>query len=374
MSVFKEDYWISETQELSGSAELQSISITSAWTHTGPSRRHLRTVKNIPRHIRRVFLGLFPNSVRSRLLLAPIAGPVVAYGVLLAMGDVTAPQWTLGTFALATGLGLVISAVVVRQLLQPLAELAAAANRLGINSGIERLPETGPSEACKAAKAFNAMSERMNRQVEERIRLLTAFSHDMQTPITRMRLRVELAEQFPEREKLLRDLGEAERLVRDGIAYARNSHVVRESDTPVDLCAFIESIVFDYQDTGRDVCIVGNIQGIRAVKPAALRRVLSNFIDNALKFAGAGQITVTRDVDGRTSIAVMDRGPGIDPQKLDAVVKPFVRLQQCNGEHAPGVGLGLAIAQQLAREMNASLVLENRVGGGLSAQIVFAAK
>lgn len=105
-------------------------------------------------------------------------------------------------------------------------------------------------------------------------------------------------------------------------------------------------------------------------RPRALRRTLSNFIDNALKFAGAAEIHVRQDEDGRTVIAVMDRGPGIAGDKLDIVMKPFVRLLNDAREPAPGVGLGLAIAQQLARAMDAALVLENRKGGGLSAQIV----
>nr|WP_223217427.1 HAMP domain-containing sensor histidine kinase [Rhizobium cauense] len=187
-----------------------------------------------------------------------------------------------------------------------------------------------------------------------------------------MRLRVELAEHFPEREKLLRDLREAERLVRDGIAYAKNSHITSEHETPVDLRAFIESIVFDYRDTGRDVSVNGAIQGVRTVKPAALRRILSNFIDNALKFAGAAEIAVRINAAGETVVAVMDRGPGIAPDKFDTVMEPFVKLQHRSTDQTTGVGLGLAIARQLACEMNASLLLENRLGGGLSAQIVLA--
>jgi signal transduction histidine kinase len=133
----------------------------------------------------------------------------------------------------------------------------------------------------------------------------------------------------------------------------------------------MESIVFDYRDTGRDVSANGSIYGVRTVKPGALRRVMSNLIDNALKFAGRAAISVSHTSEGETTIAVMDRGPGIEPDQLEAVVKPFVRLLHRSGEQAPGVGLGLAIARQLAHDMNASLVLQNREDGGLSAQIVF---
>ncbi|MEP7454107.1 HAMP domain-containing sensor histidine kinase [Phyllobacterium sp. SB3] len=274
---------------------------------------------------------------------------------------------------MATLFSLALIGVVVRKILQPFSDLATAASRFGIDGGIQRrLTTSGPYGASMAARALNAMSERVKRQGEERIRVLTAFSHDLQTPITRMQLRVELAKQIPERDKLLRDLREVECLARDGIAYARDSHVTCEDSCSVDLRVFIEGIVCDYEDTGRDVFINGVIQGVWTVKPAALRRILSNFIDNALKFGGGAQISVSRNIARELVIAVMDRGPGIAPAKLCVAMKPFVKLHECSGGPVTGFGLGLAICQQLAREMNASVLLENRVSGGLSAQIVFA--
>jgi signal transduction histidine kinase len=371
MSVIKDDFWLPED----GSDERKRL-ITSSTSKRKPLGEHVARMSELAfqstgRSVVALVARLQPKSIKTRLLIVPLIGPLAAYTALIAFGDIQAPRWTLGTLAASTLFVVATTGYLVRQMLRPLSEIAAAANRLGIHGKIERLPEDGPCEALVAARAFNSMSERVSSQVEERIRLLTAFSHDMQTPITRMRLRVELADQFPEQEKLLRDLREAERLVRDGIAYARNSHLSHEKDMPTDLRSFIESVVFDYQDTGRDVTIDGTIRGVRTVKPAALRRILSNFIDNALKFAGAAEIRVSKTLSGQTVIAVMDRGPGIDPELIESVKKPFVKLRQCLGDNTPGVGLGLAIAQQLACEMNATLLLENRPGGGLVAQIVF---
>jgi signal transduction histidine kinase len=209
-----------------------------------------------------------------------------------------------------------------------------------------------------------------NIHVDERIRMLTAFSHDVQTPITRMRLRLELADYFPEQQKLLCDLQEAEQLIRVGIAYARNTHVSSEAATPTDVRSLVESLVADYQDTGRPVVLRGDVDGVLMLKPAATRRILSNFIDNALKFAGSAELLVHRTPSGRTTIAVLDRGPGIAPENLESVKEPFVRLQCDQTKGVPGTGLGLAIASQLAADMSGKLLLENREGGGLSAQII----
>lgn len=371
MSLVKGEYWGAET-DVDAFAVPTTVPSIAVAGRPSLSQYGLEVLRSAARCIRGAVTRVMPNSIASRLFLGSIAAPVFAFSALVPFGDLLRTQVMLMTFAGATLIGLTLTAVVIRQTLRPFSDLAVAAKRLGTEGSLERLPESGPCEASVVAKAFNTISERVSRQVEERIRLLTAFSHDMQTPITRMRLRVELAEHFPEREKLLRDLREAERLVRDGIAYAKNSHITSEHETPVDLRAFIESIVFDYRDTGRDVSVNGAIQGVRNVKPAALRRILSNFIDNALKFAGAAEIAVRINAAGETVVAVMDRGPGIAPDKFDTVMEPFVKLQHRSTDQTTGVGLGLAIARQLACEMNASLLLENRLGGGLSAQIVLA--
>lgn len=257
----------------------------------------------------------------------------------------------------------------VRQAIRPLAELASAADALDPNRKGPPMSEAGPSEVAHAARAFNAMRERIQHYLEERVQILAAISHDLQTPITRMRLRADLAEGSPERDKLVKDLGEIERLVQDGIAYARSAHGNVEKTARIDIASFVESISYDYQDTGKSVTVVNTAAGKMETKPHALRRILSNFIDNALKFSGAAEISVERVGEGPVTITVMDRGPGIPEDQLNAAMQPFYRLEQSRNRETGGTGLGLAIAQQLVTAIGGSIRLYNREGGGLAAEV-----
>ena len=258
----------------------------------------------------------------------------------------------------------------VRQALRSLSTLAAAADALDPNRKGTDLSEVGPIEVAHAARAFNAMRRRIAGYLEERVQILASISHDLQTPITRMRLRADMAPDSPERDKLVHDLREIEALVQDGIAYARSAHDSGEKATRVDLASFVDSLACDYQDTGKDVAVFALAEGVVSTQPRALRRILSNFIDNALKFAGAAEIGIERKA-GSTVITVRDRGPGIPEEMLDAVMRPFVRLEESRNRDTGGTGLGLAIAQQLAASIGGSVRLYNRAdGGGLAAEVV----
>ncbi|WP_085035064.1 ATP-binding protein [Ensifer aridi] len=256
----------------------------------------------------------------------------------------------------------------MRQAIRPLANLARAADTLDPNSNTPRLSETGPTEVAYAATAFNAMRDRIAQYLEERVQILAAISHDLQTPITRMKLRAEMAEDSIDRDKLVQDLGEVERLVKEGVAYARSAHGNHEQASRIDLASFIESLAYDYQDTGKAVTIEELGDGAIVTRPHALRRILTNLIDNALKFAGSAEIEVQRQ-ESAVFIRVLDRGPGIPNSQLQAVLQPFFRLEQSRNRETGGTGLGLAIAQQLATAIGATLTLRNRVGGGLVAEI-----
>ncbi|MGF6175349.1 ATP-binding protein [Ensifer sp. 4252] len=274
-------------------------------------------------------------------------------------------------FVLAAQLALLLlcSWFAVRQAVRPLVNLAAAADTLDPNRNTPRLSETGPQEVAYAATAFNAMRDRIAQYLVERVQILAAISHDLQTPITRMRLRAEMADDFTDREKLIQDLGQIENLVKEGVAYARSAHGNVEKMTRVDLASFIESLVYDYRDTGKNVkASEVNVVAI-TTRPQTLRRILTNLVDNALKFGDSAEIEIQRLADDRVTIKVLDRGPGIPEEQLDAVLKPFVRLETSRNRDTGGTGLGLAIAQQLAVSINGSLTLKNRDTGGLIAEI-----
>ncbi|WP_018011101.1 ATP-binding protein [Sinorhizobium medicae] len=278
-------------------------------------------------------------------------------------------------FVLVAQLSLLVlcSWLAVRQATRPLADLARAADTLDPNSKTPRLSETGPREVAYAATAFNAMRDRIAQYLEERVQILAAISHDLQTPITRMKLRAEMADDSIERDKLIRDLEEVERLVKEGVAYARSAHGRDEKASRIDLASFIESLAYDYQDPGKAVTVGELGDGAIVTRPHALRRILTNLVDNALKFGGSAEIELQRRADGTVLIKVSDRGPGIPEDQLDAVLQPFFRLEQSRNRDTGGTGLGLAIAQQLAIVIGASLTLRNRDGGGLAAELAIGA-
>jgi len=260
----------------------------------------------------------------------------------------------------------------VRVVTRPLSQLAAAADELGPDLKGRRLVEEGGDEVARAARAFNAMQARIAGYMTERVEILAAISHDLQTPITRMRLRVDLMDDEEVRARLRQDLEVMHALVREGVAYAKTLHGTAEPPALVDLDALFESMVADYEDAGQPVALEGHLGAPVVTRPHALRRIATNLVDNALKFGRDVRLRVGRE-GGRVTLAVLDRGPGIPPDQLDAVLRPFHRVESSRNRGTGGTGLGLAIAQQLAVAMGAELVLANRDGGGLEARLVLPA-
>jgi signal transduction histidine kinase len=262
----------------------------------------------------------------------------------------------------------------VRLATRPLHALAVAADTLGPDLKAARLPEDGPSEVARASKAFNAMQDRIATYMTERMQILAAISHDLQTPITRMRLRVDVMDESAQHAKLQQDLQEMETLVKEGVAYARTLHGAAEAPIRIDPDALLDSLVCDYVDAGKEVSLHGAVGTALVTRPQALKRILGNLVDNALKFGGAAELEVSAQADGAVTIAVLDRGPGIPVESLEAVFEPFVRLEASRNRNTGGTGLGLAIARQLTLAMDANLSLHNRTGGGLEARLTLRAQ
>ncbi|RYF40486.1 MAG: HAMP domain-containing protein [Comamonadaceae bacterium] len=279
-----------------------------------------------------------------------------------------ASPWVLAVLGAQLALLALLTWLAVRLATRPLQALADAADALGPAQEGACLPEQGPREVARAAAAFNAMQQRIQAHLAERMHILAAVSHDLQTPITRLRLRADLLDDEVLRGKLLSDLAEMQGLVEEGIAYARAAHAVREPLRQVDLAALLDSLACDYADAGQPVVLRPPGPLVLASRPQALRRLLVNLVDNALKFAGAAEIDVQR-LQGAIAIRVLDRGPGIPQEALDKVLQPFARLETSRNRDTGGTGLGLAIAQQLAQALDGRLLLRPREGGGLEARL-----
>lgn len=266
----------------------------------------------------------------------------------------------------------------VRLATRPLARLADAADSLGPDLKSEPLPESGPQEVTRAVRAFNAMQARIAGYMTERTQILAAISHDLQTPITRMRMRADMLEDAVQRDKMNRDLREMEALVKDGVAYARTLHGTLEAPCRIDADAMLCSLVGDYQDAGRAVTLRGKAGTSMATRPHALRRILGNLVDNGLKYAGAVEVSIGQNsgqdsgqaAAGELAILVRDFGPGIPEEALEKVFEPFYRLEASRNRDTGGAGLGLAIARQLAATLDGTLALANHPDGGLEARLV----
>ncbi|MEE7534406.1 HAMP domain-containing protein [Klebsiella huaxiensis] len=260
----------------------------------------------------------------------------------------------------------------VRQVVRPMTRFTRAIDHLEPAMNVpEVMAEQGPVEVRHAARAFNAMQARIHDHLQERARILAAISHDLQTPITRMKLRVEMADRPELRDKLFEDLDNMTRLVREGIVFARSAQPLEETRQRLNLNDFLDTIVCDYADVGKAVRFIpGSIQQPVLIQAQALRRIMSNLIDNGLKFGDSVIVSLEDAQNGDITIKVADEGPGIPDDQLEAVLQPFYRLENSRNRDTGGTGLGLAIAAQLASQMAGKLTLRNCSSGGLEASVL----
>jgi signal transduction histidine kinase len=269
---------------------------------------------------------------------------------------------TLGVLLL-TMLGL--SYVAVRWVVRPLKTLAQAADALGRDLHQPPLREDGPLEVRQAARAFNTMQRRLAGFIDERARLLTALSHDLKTPLTRMRLRAELLDDDEQRRRFEADLLEMETMVRQTLEFMRGlgGHDAR---TAVDVNALLESLRDDRAALGQALRIDGQARQPYVGVASLLKRCLGNLIDNAFAYGGSAALRV-EDSGEQLVLHVLDEGPGIDETQLERVFEPFVRLEASRSRSTGGTGLGLGIARAIARAHGGELVLRRRPPRGLDA-------
>lgn len=264
-----------------------------------------------------------------------------------------------------------VSLFAVRWITRPLSTLAQAADELGRDIHRPPLPERGPQEVRRAASAFNTMQARLRDHMYERTRILTAVSHDLRTPITRLRLRAELLADDAVKAKFVRDLQDMENMTNATLSFLRG---MEEQEPPqsVDLTALLESLVNDHRDTGYDVRLEGSMSRPVRLRPQALTRCLDNLTVNAVRYGQRAVITL-EDTGTAAVIRVRDAGPGIPQHELDKVFEPYYRLDSARNLEGGGVGLGLSIARNIAELHGGTLILGNHPEGGLEAVLTLPA-
>jgi len=268
--------------------------------------------------------------------------------------------------ALIGGIGL-LSWIAVRVATRPLSELAEAARVLGEDPERGEVSARGPAEVAQAAGAFRQMQQRIREHIAERTRILAAISHDLQTPITRLRLRAEQIDDETLRARVQSDLDAMQKLVREGLAYARSQEDA-EAPQRLDVRALLDSLVEDAHELGWDVTLAPGDAHVCAARPTALRRALWNLIENGVKFGTRVEISL----DGGR-VTARDHGPGLPDDELERVFEPFYRTEASRNRDTGGTGLGLAIARNLLRAQGGEVTLANAPDGGLVATVTLPA-
>ena len=271
----------------------------------------------------------------------------------------------LSTSAMAIGVA-IVALLLMRSLTSPLRKLVDAANAIGRGPEIA-VPESGPDEVRRLAEAFNAMQRRIKALIADRTQALAAVSHDLRTPITRLRLRAAFVDRGAQA-AVDADLDEMEAMIGATLAYLRGE-VEPETPRMVDLSALLSTLVDAASDAGLCAIFSGPRQVSMLMRRLAVKRALSNLIDNALTYGGSARVSLM-DTGSAVQINVDDEGPGIPEAELERVFEPFHRLEASRSRRTGGVGLGLATARQAILRERGTIRLVNRRGGGLRAEVV----
>lgn len=285
--------------------------------------------------------------------------------------NIHAPLAIVLILVLGTVLTLVTTLVIVRRLTQPLSQLAAAAERIGQGGSPEPLPEDGPSELVTLVRTFNQVTQQVKALLANRIILLAGIAHDLRSPIARMRLALEMLPPSADPElveRMLRAVDNMTHLVNQSLEFSRG--VGQNPSQEVDVGELIGELVEDARRSGADIQWQPCQPCVHLLPPMALRRILTNLLDNAVRYGEDGTIEIACTCEGRRStVSVADRGPGIPVDELEAVFEPFYRVDKSRSSVTGGSGLGLAIAKQLADSNDWLLSIRPRRGGGVVASL-----
>ncbi|WP_375464983.1 ATP-binding protein [uncultured Methylobacterium sp.] len=265
---------------------------------------------------------------------------------------------------------ILLSVWATRALTAPLARLAGAAEAFGTGDDHAALPEVGPQEVIAVSRALDRMRGRVRRLIDDRTQMLAAISHDLRTPITRLRLRAEFIDDEPARAMMLRDLDQMNALVEAALSFVRDGQG-RDGDTKalVDVASIVQTVCDGFADIGADVAVTGSRHALVLGRPDELQRAITNLVDNAVKYGGSARVGMEATARG-VRIEVRDDGPGIPAGEREAMLQPFVRGDRArNHNEANGFGLGLSIVLAIVEAHQGRLSLVSGPQGGLCAGI-----
>ncbi|WP_223880748.1 ATP-binding protein [Roseococcus microcysteis] len=272
----------------------------------------------------------------------------------------------LFAFAAMSVTALLLILWAVRRLTRPVADLAAAAERLGRDVNAPALPENGPREVAQAAAAFNGMASNIRRFVADRTQMLAAISHDLRTPITRLRLRAEFMDDEDQQRRMLADLAEMEAMIASTLAFARDD-AAAEPASPLDLASLARTVLDEASDANPDMAERIHYEGpehfVMPLRPLAMKRALGNLVANALKYGDAARLTL-EPRGGGACLVLEDDGPGIPDHSHEKVFQPFQRIEGSRNRETGGTGLGLTIARSIFRAHGGEVTLHNRPASG----------
>jgi signal transduction histidine kinase len=279
----------------------------------------------------------------------------------------TATYWG-SALLIQLGPPLLSAVLAARILARPFRLLARGAADIAKNIDAPPIPVVGPAEVRHAAQVCNQMQLAIRQQLSERNLFLAAVSHDLRTPLTRMKLRLRSSDQTNLHEKLLDDIGEMTQLVDATLSFLRNGELI-ESYSRMDINALVHAITEDAVERGQDVTVEG-FAGPMFAQPLALKRCLTNLVSNAVRYGDRARIKVV-DTREYLQISIADNGPGISEAHLERVFEPFYRIEASRSKETGGIGLGLSIARDVALRHRGTLTLSNGAPGGLVATLWF---
>jgi signal transduction histidine kinase len=276
-------------------------------------------------------------------------------------------RWSIRLLFLAASISLV-TVIAARQFARPIKRLAAAVREFGVNPRAPPIPESGPRELRQVIRTFNEMQGQIQKFVSYRTMMLAAISHDLRTPLTRMRLRGEFIEDAEQQARLFRDVDEMQAMVDGALAFFRDD-AVAEPNTTFDLPHVLMTIANDYADQKIEIQYVGPAHALYQGRPFALKRAFNNLVENAIKYATPPKLELLCEQQAFV-VVVRDQGPGIPDKLLESVFLPYYRVEKSRNRSTGGVGLGLTVALAIVHGHGGEIMLRNSPEGGLEVRVM----